>query len=53
MAKGGGNSFLGVGGTPHVGIRKDFHPADKGLARRDKKTLPSPPADEATVMHAV
>ena len=40
----GGNSFLGVGGTPHVGTRKDFYPTEKGLARRDRKRIAAPVA---------
>ena len=39
---GGGNEFLGVGGSPHVGIRKDFYPTKKGLARRDGQQIPAP-----------
>jgi hypothetical protein len=38
----GGNDFLGVGGSPHVGVRKDFYPAKKGLARRDGQRIPAP-----------
>jgi hypothetical protein len=38
----GDNAFLGVGGTPHVGIRKDFYPTIKGLARKDGIHMPAP-----------
>ena len=41
----GGNEFLGVGGTPHVGNRKYFYPTNKGLARKDGIHMPSPPPD--------
>ena len=40
----GGNDFLGVGGSPHVGIRRDFYPTKKGLARRDGQKFPPPGA---------
>jgi hypothetical protein len=39
---GGDNKFLGVGGTPHVGVRKDFHQTDDGLVRKDSKTFAAP-----------
>lgn len=40
----GGNDFLGVGGSPHVGIRRDFYPTKKGLARRDGQQILAPGA---------
>ena len=39
----GGNKFLGIGGTPHFGIRKYFYPTNKGLARKDGIHMPAPP----------
>ena len=39
----GGNEFLGIGGTPHVGIRKYFYPKNKGLAGKDGIHMPAPP----------
>ena len=44
IAEDGNNTFLGVNGSPHVGIRKDFYPTDKGLARRDGSQVPPPSA---------
>ena len=38
----GGNEFLGVGGPPHVGIKKDSHPTKKGLAWWDGQQFPAP-----------
>ena len=43
----GGNEFLGIGGTPHVGIMKDFYPTNKGLARKDGINMPAPPPPAA------
>ena len=39
----GVNEFFGIGGTPHVGIREDFYPTNKGLARKDGIHMPAPP----------
>jgi hypothetical protein len=39
---GGSNKFLGVGGTPHVGVRKDFHQTNDGLVRKDSKIFAAP-----------
>ena len=38
----GDNGFLGSNGTPHVGIRKDFHETEKGLSRKDGKVFGAP-----------
>ena len=38
-----GNEFLCIGGTPHVGNRKDFYPTNKGLARKAGIHMPAPP----------
>jgi hypothetical protein len=39
----GDNAFLGVDGTPHVGIWKDFHETDNGrLHRKDDKVFGPP-----------
>ena len=43
IEEGGDNTFLGIGGTPHFGIRKDFFPSGDGLARKDGATIPAPP----------
>ena len=47
----GGNEFLGIGGTPHVGIKKDFYPTNKGLAGKDgiHMHVPPPPTTEAAL----
>jgi hypothetical protein len=42
VIKAGGDKFLGVGGTPHVGVRKDFHQTDDGLVWKDSKIFPAP-----------
>ena len=39
----GGNGFLGIGGTPNVGIRKYFYPMNKGLASKYGINMPAPP----------
>jgi hypothetical protein len=39
---GGDNKILGIGGTPHVGVRKDFHHTDDALVRKDSKIFPAP-----------
>ena len=39
---GGDNCFLGVGGTPHVGVRSDFDETANGLARKDNKVFKAP-----------
>ena len=39
----GGNEFLGIGGTFHVGIMKDFYPTKTGLDRKDGIHMPAPP----------
>jgi len=38
----GSNDFLGVGGTPRVGIRRDFKVSHDGLVRKDGKKIPPP-----------
>ena len=38
----GGNEFLGICGTPHVGIRKYFYSSNKGLSRKDGIHMPAP-----------
>jgi hypothetical protein len=38
----GNNKFLGVGGTPHIGVQKYFHQTDDGLVRKDSKIFPAP-----------
>ena len=50
---GGSNEFLGVGGSPHVGIRRDFYPTKKGLARRDGQRIPAPGAENPPGMVAI
>ena len=47
----GGNGFVGIGGTPHVGIMKDSYPTNKFLARKGGINMPAPPHDsiEATL----
>ena len=45
----GGNEFLGIGGTTHVGIRKDLYPTIKGLDRKDIIHMPAPPPAAAEV----
>jgi len=49
----GGNEFLGVGGSPHVGIRRDFRPTEKGLARKDGRKFPAPGATNHPSMVAI
>jgi hypothetical protein len=39
---GGDNKFIGVGVTPHAGVRKDFHQTDNGLVRKDSKIFAAP-----------
>jgi hypothetical protein len=39
---GGGNKFFGIGGTPHVGVWKEFHQTDDGLVQKDSKIFPAP-----------
>ncbi len=39
IKSGGNNKFLGVGGSIHAGVRKDFYPTKTGLLRRDKKVF--------------
>ena len=39
----GGNEFPRIGGTTHVGIRKDFYPTIKGLDRKDVMHMPATP----------
>jgi hypothetical protein len=38
----GDNSFLGVSGSIHVGVRKDFDETETGLRRKDGKVLSAP-----------
>ena len=47
----GGNEYIGIVGTPHVGIRKYLYPRDKVLDRKDSIHMPapSPAADEAAL----
>lgn len=42
IKSGGNNAFLGVGGTPHVGVRSDFDETCNGLTRKDKKVFSAP-----------
>ena len=46
-----GNEFLGIGGIPHVFIRKYFYPTNIGLDRKDGIPMPAPPpaASEAAL----
>jgi hypothetical protein len=36
------NKFLGVGGTPHVGVWKDFHQTNDGLVQKDSQIFAAP-----------
>ena len=40
----GNNDFLGIGGSFHTDVRKDFNVTDAGgLARKDKNHIVAPP----------
>jgi hypothetical protein len=41
----GSNSFLGNGGSIHVGVTSDFRKTEDGLARLDGKHIPPPTAE--------
>ena len=43
----GGNEFIDIGGTPHVGIRKYFYPSNKCLASKYGIHMPAPPSASA------
>ena len=42
IAAKGGNSFLGAGGTIHVGVSGDFNETDNGLERKDGVAVAAP-----------
>ena len=45
IAAKGDNTFLGGGGSIHVGVGDDFVASDDGLTRKDGKTIPPPDAE--------